>query len=234
MHNTDAFMKGKDRAKEVRGRLFAYDRLEPAKTALVVVDMQNVFVEEGQLVEVPEARDIVPNINALAAACRAAGMTIVWIQHTLDKDAEQGWPVWFRFAMTPEDKARFKAAMAPGTDGHKLYPDLDVRDGDLTVYKRRYSAFVQGSSVLDIELRQRGIDSVIITGTLTNVCCESTARDAYFLNYNVLFASDGTACLSDEEHNATLLAMHNFFGDVRSTQEIVEALKNNEHRFAAE
>lgn len=233
MHSLDMFKEKMGRAADIRGRLYAYETIDPSRTALVVVDMQNVFVARGQLVEVPEARDIVPNINALAAACRAAGMTVVWVQHTVDKDAEQGWPIWFEFAMTPEQKPKYVEAMSAGSDGHAIYPELDVEERDVTVYKRRYSAFAEGASAIDTVLRERGIDTIITTGTLTNVCCESSARDAYFKNYRIIFGSDATACLSDEEHNASLLAVHNFFGDVRDTDEILQALRDNEHRFPA-
>ena len=232
MHDTQHFLDARGRAEELRGRLFAYPNLEPEKTALVIVDMQNVFCAPGALVEVPEAREIVDNINALTTAARAAGMSVVWLRHTSDKDTEQGWPVFFKFGMTPDRKQAYLDEMSPGSDGHQIYSGLTVEDSDLVVDKRRFSGFAPGSSTLDTVLRERGIDTVIITGTLTNVCCESTARDAYFLNYKIIFGSDSTACLSDEEHNASLMNMHYFFGDVRSTDDILTALRHNEHRFA--
>ncbi|WP_321389547.1 isochorismatase family cysteine hydrolase [Emcibacter sp.] len=232
MHDIQAFLDVRGRAVDIRGRLFAYPELEPEKTALVIVDMQNVFCAPGALVEVPEARDIVPNINSLTTAARAAGMPVVWLRHTSDKDTEQGWPVFFRFGMTPDRKDAYLDAMSLGAEGHQIYSGLEVADSDLIVDKRRFSGFAPGSSTLDTVLRERGIDNIIITGTLSNVCCESTARDAYFLNYGIIFPSDANACLSDDEHNATLVNMHSFFGDVRSTDDILTALQHNEHRFA--
>ena len=231
MHDITPFLDARDTAEAIRGRLFAYPDIEPEKTALVIVDMQNVFCAPGQLVEVPMAREIVPNINRLAAAARASGMTVVWLRETLGTDAEQGWPIFFRFGMREDQQADFNAAMSPGSEGHQIYPDMEVEDGDLIINKRCFSAFAPGSSPLDQVLRERGIHAVIIAGTVTNVCCESTARDAYFLNYRIIFGSDLTAALSDEEHNATLKNMHYFFGDVRSTDDILDALKHNEHRF---
>lgn len=234
MHDIQPFLDVRDRAEAIRGRLFAYPELEPTKTALVIVDMQNVFCAPGGLVETPQARDIVPNINALTAAARAAGMAVVWLRQTLDEKAEQGWPIFFRFAMTPERKDGYLKAMRPGTQGHEIYSELTVEPTDIIINKMCFSGFAPGSSTLDTVLRGKGIDSVVIAGTLTNVCCESTARDANFLNYRIIFGSDITACLSDEEHNASLIAMHNFFGDVRSTEDILNALKHNEHRFREE
>jgi ureidoacrylate peracid hydrolase len=103
MHKIDTFKAVMGRAVEVRGKLFAFDKLDPARTALVVVDMQNVFVARGQVVEVPEARSIVANINELAAAFRAHGMAVVWLQQTYDQDMDDGWNLWFD-VMAPGDR----------------------------------------------------------------------------------------------------------------------------------
>ena len=118
-----------------------------------------------------------------------------------------------------------RQAFAPGDFGHDLYPDLNVLPGDLTVRKTRFSALVQGASDLDAILRARGIDTLIIVGTATNVCCESTARDAMMLNYKVFFVSDANACRTDEEHNATLAIMMIMFADVRPTDEMIALLR---------
>jgi ureidoacrylate peracid hydrolase len=95
---------------------------------------------------------------------------------------------------------------------------------DLKVNKNRFGAFVPGSSNLHEILQARHIDTLIITGTATNICCESTARDAMMMNYKVIFVSDGTATFNDEEHNATLGTMLAMFADVMSTDEVVGCL----------
>jgi ureidoacrylate peracid hydrolase len=95
---------------------------------------------------------------------------------------------------------------------------------DLKVKKSRFSAFVPGSSDLHVILQARNIDTVIVTGTATNVCCESTARDAMMMNYKVIFVSDATATFNDDEHNATLGIMLAMFADVMSTDELVGCL----------
>jgi ureidoacrylate peracid hydrolase len=92
------------------------------------------------------------------------------------------------------------------------------------VKKTRFGAFVQGSSKLHEILQARGIDTLIITGTATNVCCESTARDAMMMNYKVVFVSDGTATWTDDEHNAALGILLAQFCDVMSTDEVVDRL----------
>jgi ureidoacrylate peracid hydrolase len=102
---------------------------------------------------------------------------------------------------------------------------MTTADVDLVVEKTRYSAFLPGASTLDEQLRSRGIDTVIITGTLTNVCCESSARDAMMLNYNVVFVSDATAALSDSAHNATLSTIMQICADVMTADEVLERLE---------
>jgi ureidoacrylate peracid hydrolase len=121
-------------------------------------------------------------------------------------------------------QASMDAAFAEGSYGHSLWPELDVLPNDLKVKKNRFGAFVPGSSLLHTVLQERGIDTLIITGTATNVCCESTARDAMMMNYKVIFVSDGTATYNDEEHNATLGIMLAMFADVMTTDEVVSRL----------
>ncbi len=214
-----------ERALARRGRLHPFDTVDPARTALVVVDLQNGFMAPGQPAETPNAREIVPAVNRLAQATRAAGGTVVWIQNTITPESIQSWSVWFGDFGTAEWGPRMQRAFTPGDFGHALYPSLEVRPGDLTVRKTRFSAFVQGASDLDAILRARGIDTLIIVGTATNVCCESSARDAMMLNYKVFFVSDAYACRTDEEHNATLAIMMVMFADVRSTDEMIALLQ---------
>jgi ureidoacrylate peracid hydrolase len=206
-------------AMQQRGKLNRYDEIVGPQTALVVIDLQNVFMQPGAAVEVPTAREIVPNVNRLAAAMRAVGGKVVWVQMTLN-DQEQSWSVFF------EGERRREAfrQMQRGSHGHALYETLDVKADDLIVEKRRYSAFIQGASNINSILRGFGIDTVLITGTLTNVCCESSARDAMMLNYKVVFVSDANAALSDAEHNATLGTILRVFGDVATTDESIARL----------
>ena len=116
------------------------------------------------------------------------------------------------------------AELTPGARGFELHADLDVRPEDEILTKKRFSAFIQGSSDIDRYLRGAGIDTVIIAGTLTNICCKSSARDAMMLNYRLVFVSDANAALSDAEHNATLTSMLRVFGDIPTTDEAVALL----------
>jgi ureidoacrylate peracid hydrolase len=115
-------------------------------------------------------------------------------------------------------------ALTEGAEGAALWHELDIQPGDEHVIKRRFSALIQGSSDLGERLQAAGIDTVIITGTATNVCCESTARDAFMLNYRTLVVSDANATVSDEAHNASLNALFIRFADVFTTDEIVDLL----------
>jgi ureidoacrylate peracid hydrolase len=215
-------------AMQQRGKLNRYDTIVGPQTALVVIDLQNVFMLPGMPVEVPTAREIVPNVNRLAAAMRKAGGKVIWVQMTLN-DQEDSWSVFF------EGDSRNEAyrQLQRGSHGQALHAELDVKADDLVIEKRRYSAFIQGSSDIDKILRGVGIDTVVITGTLTNVCCESSARDAMMLNYKLVFVSDANAALSDAEHNATLGTVLRVFGDVASTDETISRLAPAHHVAAA-
>lgn len=160
-----------------------------------------------------------PNVNKLAAATRGAGGKVVWVKMCLEGQTE-AWRVFF----DGDPRRATLAELTPGAHGFELYAGLDVRPEDAIVMKRRYSAFIQGSSDIDRVLREAGIDTVIIVGTLTNVCCESSARDAMMLNYRLVFVSDANAALSDAEHNATLGSILRVFGDVASTNETIQLL----------
>ena len=221
MHNIEIAPEVVARVTQRRGSLHMFHHIDPQKTAHVVVDLQNGFMAPGAVAEIATAREIVPNVNRISAALRAAGGLVVYIQNTFDEDAVENWGVFFDMFCSTERRPRMIEAFTPGNFGHEVYAGLDVLPGDLKVRKSRYGAFVPGSSGLHEILQERGITTLIITGTATNVCCESTARDAMMLNYQVLFISDGNATHTDAEHNATLTALANCFADVVSTEHCV-------------
>ena len=207
-----------------RGKEHVFDDFDPTRTALIVVDLQNGFMMPGvAFAEIPEAREIVPNVNRLAAALRAAGGTVVWIVTTYEPAVDREWSTYYRLS-TPANGAKRSAALTKGAKGHEIWPELEVKPGDPIVEKKRFSAFIQGSSELDKVLKARGIDNLLITGTVTGVCCESTARDAMMLNYKTIMVSDANAAATDAEHNATLANILRIFGDVMSTDEVVARL----------
>jgi len=213
-----------DRVLKRRELLHVFADIDPTRTAHIVVDLQNGFMAPGQPAEIPAAREIVPDVNRISAVLRTAGGLVVYIQNTIDDAAKQAWSNWFTHMSGGKRRQAMEAAFADGSYGHSLWPGLEVLPGDLKVKKTRFGAFVPGSSELHAVLQARNIDTVIITGTATNVCCESTARDAMMMNYKVIFVSDGTATHTDEEHNATLGIMASNFADVMSTNEVVACL----------
>jgi ureidoacrylate peracid hydrolase len=216
-----------DRVIARRGREHIFDNLEPARTALVVVDMQNGFMlPEVAHTLCPMAEKIVPSINRLAGALRATGGSVVWIQTTFTEETLKSWSTYYEISR-PEQNARRAAALKAGSKGHELWAGLDVRAEDLIVEKQRFSAFIQGSSNLAEVLRSRGLDTILVTGTVTGVCCESTARDAMMLNFRTVMVSDGNAAMTDEEHNASLIGFYLTFGDVMSTDMLIACLERN-------
>ena len=213
-----------DRVLKRRDQLHVFNDLEPARTAHLVVDLQNGFMAPGQPAEIATAREIVPNVNRISASLRACGGLNVFIRNTIDAEAKQGWSNWFAHMSGTRRADAMDAAFAEGSFGHAIWPGLEVLQGDIKVNKRRFGAFVPGSSDLHAVLQARNIDTIIVTGTATNVCCESTARDAMMMNYKVIFVSDGTATFNDDEHNATLGIMLAMFADVMTTDEVVQRL----------
>lgn len=223
-----------DRAYLSHGRATLFDSLDMSRTAHVIVDLQNGFMLPGAPIEVPEAREIVDNVNAISAAVRKAGGVNAFLRYTSDPDEPMKWDVFFKNYMSPERSAQQVKTFAAGSEMHALYAGLDIAEDDLIFDKTRFSGMIPGTCEMDDALKARGIDTMIITGTLTNCCCESTARDAMQMGYNVIFVTDGNATLTDEEHNATLLSMGAIFADLKTAAEVVALAEAGAMATAAE
>lgn len=210
-----------------RGRAHVYERFDPRHAALIVIDMQNAFMMPGVAHALcPTAVEIVSNVNRLAAAMRRVGGTVVWVISTFGDASLRNWPVLHEMA-GPERTAPRIAALAEGSVGHRLWHELDAQLADLTVVKTKYSAFLPESSNLAQVLRERGIDTVLVTGTVTNVCCESSARDAMMMNFRTVMVTDANAAMTDEDHNNALRAFYLSFGDILATDDIVTYLERH-------
>lgn len=220
MHKIDIPEEILAKPRARRGRVDVFDSLDPARTALVVIDMQTYFLEPGGFLEVPYSRDIVDNINRLAAALRQGGGKVYWTQHSFIPE----WTAWYGVMASGEFAERMITESAPDSPGYPIHADMDVQPADVALHKTRYSAMLPDGCDLDAHLKKTGVDTVIVTGTLTNVCCESTARDAMMMNYKVVFVADSNATRTDEEHNATLKAVIQVIGDVRTTDDVVGLL----------
>jgi ureidoacrylate peracid hydrolase len=227
MHKSAIYPSVIERIEQRRGGIRVFDRLDSKRTAHVVVDLQNGFMAPGAVAEIAQAREIVPAVNRISEAVRDAGGLVVYIQNTFDEVAIRTWSTYFDHFCSPSRRQRMIEAFTPGADGHALWFGLDVRPQDLKVCKRRFGAFVPGSSDLHAILQERGVDTLIITGTASQVCCESTARDAMMLNYKVFFVADGNATFTDEEHSATVSAMAYTFCDVIGSEALIGLIKRD-------
>ncbi|OVZ64701.1 isochorismatase [Pigmentiphaga sp. NML080357] len=215
-----------DRVIARRGRYHLHDRLEAKHTALVVIDMQPTFVAPGSPAEVPESRSIVGNINALARTVRRQGGLVVWVTHA-NQQVGRGsdWSAFYDYFVAADVRARTIAANAPRPASEALWQEMEAAEGDVHLGKNRYSALAHGSSGLERVLRSAGITHLLIAGTKTNICCESTGRDAMMLDFFPIMVEDCLAALSDEEHRASLETFVQNFGDVRQAGEIEGLLR---------
>ena len=208
-----------DRVMQKRGKLAVFDKFEPKKTALLVIDMQNFYVGE-----IASVVGIIPNINKIAQRMRALGGHVFWVGMTAGEKGDSRWRIYHDYFFTREKGANHRDQLSPGHDGHKFHKDLDIKPGDEIVYKSRFSPFVKGASNLDEILRAKGVDSLIVTGTATNMCCESAARDAMMIDYKVVMVADANGARYPEDHLAGLTSFYQSFGDVRTTQEVLDDL----------
>jgi ureidoacrylate peracid hydrolase len=224
MHQVGVRQEIIDRVLARRGRYHWFDRLDAQKTALLVIDMQEAFCAPGSPAEVPVARNIVPAINELIGPLRKLGVAVIWVLHANShEDGRSDWDLFFNHVVADEVRARTLESLAPGRQA--VWSELDVAAADHTVIKNRYSAFISGSSRLERLLRSLDIDTLLIAGTKTNVCCEATARDAMMLDFKIVLVSDCCAALSDEEHRATLENIIQQFGDVMTGPEVLQRLR---------
>jgi len=200
------------------------DVIDPAKTAMIVVDMQNDFVAVGAPMETPAARAMVPKLAEALKICRDAAIRVIFTAHVHRRD---GCDMGLFDDMHPPIANR--DALVDGTPGVDIYSELAPAPGEHVIKKHRYSGFF--GTDLDIILREWGIDTVIVSGTTTENCCHATARDAMFRNYRVVFLSDATATYdypdrgfgplpNADVHHATLIILAASTAHVMSVAEM--------------
>ncbi len=224
MHKIQITQQAIDIATRRRGRIQPFPTIEPRKTALLVVDLQTGFMAPGAVAEIPAAREIVPNVNRIANALRSAGGLVVWVISTYGAAAAKDWNTFFDFIIPGEAGERFRMAFSEGRPEHTLWHELDHQPDDLVVAKNRLTPFADPARRLETMLRDRGIDMVLVTGTVTNVCCECTARDAAMRNFKTIMISDANASRNDAEHNATLSIFLQAMGGVMDTDETLRLI----------
>jgi ureidoacrylate peracid hydrolase len=213
-----------ERVMRRRGSLHAFNHLEANKTALLAIDMQNWMIDPALPTAVRYGIEIVEPANAVADVLRDAGGTIVWVKMIGNEQIQKEWGVFYD-SVIANQRDLFVSLLREEGEGGEIYPGMHVHPNDLISRKTRYSCVLAESSDLHKRLVERGIDTVIIAGAVTNVCCESSARDAMMMNYKTVVLADACAAHTDEEHNASLSNLLNMFADVRTSEEVVGLLK---------
>jgi len=201
--------------------------LDPARTALLVVDMQRAFVEPGQAMEVPPARDVVPRIQELIGIFREKGLPVVFTEFTYSpaapllvgelhpehRPAAPGAPTGFGLP---------SSSCLEGEDNARVIPDLAPRADELVIRKHYYDGF--NGTVLDGALRARGVTTLVITGTMTDICVLGTVIGGFNREYRMIVVEDGVATLWPEIQRATLDIIRRAYARVLSAKELSDEL----------
>jgi nicotinamidase-related amidase len=203
--------------------LNAFDALDTPGAVLVNIDMQSIFIDEGAVYGNSHARDVVGAVNALSAAMRRAGYPVIWTRQTYAGEG-LGAPAAWQYDLSDPTVAAAVATLRAGEPGHGLHAGMAVEPGDIVIDKFRYGALSCPVGALRAALERGAATMVVIAGTLTNVCCESTARELNMAGYKVIVVSDAMAAVTDAEHNAALLNLRLTFADVKSTADILRMI----------
>ncbi|PSJ62977.1 cysteine hydrolase family protein [Pseudaminobacter soli (ex Li et al. 2025)] len=188
-------------------------RLEPARTAVIVVDMINEFCKPGGAMVLPGYEKLVPPQLSVIEAAREAGAPVIWVHdaHRRDMRRDREW-----VKRTPH--------CVEGTWGTEIIGDLGARDDEIHIIKRRYSSFFQTD--LDMTLRDMLVDQLVIFGVVTNICVRSTVHDAFFNGYEVVVPSDCCAATGPREQESSLYDIATHFGIVSDAEHVVGALRS--------
>ena len=187
-------------------------KLLPKNSALLVIDMQRYFLERSSHAYVPSSKAILENIRALIKAYRKLSLPVVFTRYAVPKGEDPGaMGRWWGDVLREEDELSEIV--------HPIAPSPE----EIVLRKSQYSAFV--GTDLEKILRKRRVKSVIVTGVLTHLCCETTARDAFMRGFDVFFVIDGTASDREELHVSSLRTLTDGFAIPMTTAEVVKRLK---------
>lgn len=202
------------------------EKVDPRHTALLIIDMQNDFIADEGLIaregrEVSQAKEMAKNLPRLINCARAAGVFVVFVRNVYTSDNN-----FYLSDVWLEQAARKRAGgytripvCAADSWGGDFYGEVRPEPHDPIVTKHRYSAFY--NTDLDTILRSNGIRTVVLTGVVTNVCVETSAREAFVRDYYVVVASDGTAAYQQDDHDMTLRNVDRFFGETASMEDLM-------------
>lgn len=188
-------------------------KLNRAKAALLVVDMQKFFLTPGVDAYTEGGSAIIPNLKKLIKAFRAAGRPVIYTRHVHKADkSDAGIMGWWWQGMCLE-----------GSPESEVHPEIAPLPGEKVIFKHRYSSFY--NTDLEIVLRCLGIEDVVVTGIMTNLCCETTAREAYMRDFRVFFPADGTGASHEDMHQATLLNLSFGFAAITTVDDLILQIK---------
>lgn len=213
-HITPSSLKSKVKNWQKEIALYNVHRMRPSlkSSCLLVVDMQNFFLDPGGPAFIPGGLAVLPNVSKLIKSFRRRKLPVIYTAHVhKSKELDAGIMGWWWGGMILEN-----------TWEAEIHPDLAPLPEEKIIYKHRYSAFY--NTDLEIVLRCLKVTDLVITGVMTNLCCESTARDAYFRDYRVFFPMDATGAVNEELHLATLKNVAYGFAFVTTAEGILRGL----------
>jgi len=191
-------------------------QLSAEKSALLVIDMQKFFLEPGSPTFTCGGLAILATVKRLIDAFRAAGRPVVYSRHVHKADgSDAGIMGWWWEGMCIE-----------GSPESEVHDDIAPRADERVIFKHRYSAFY--NTGLETVLRCLKVEDLVVSGIMTNLCCESTARDAYYRDYRVFFPADATGSVTEEMHLASLLNLAFGFAFVTTADEVMRQLGKQE------
>ncbi len=205
--------KGKEWLQQISPNNTHIMQLRRDKTALLVVDMQKFFLDPVSPTFACGGQAIIPNLKKVIQSFRQAGLPVIYTKHVHHPDnLDAGIMGWWWAGMCIE-----------GSPESEIHSELSPNHNEKVILKHRYSAFY--NTDLETVLRSLKVEDLVITGTMTNMCCESTARDAYYRDYRVFFLADGTGTISEEMHLASLLNLAYGFSFITTVNSILDQLK---------
>lgn len=188
-------------------------QLDRGKAALLVIDMQEFFLDPESPTFTCGGVAVLPNVKRLIAAFRKAGRPVIFTRHVHHPEGhDAGIMGWWWEGMCLE-----------GSPESEIHGDIAPFANEKVIFKHRYSTFY--NTDLETVLRCHKIEDVVITGIMTNMCCESTARDAYYRDYRVFFPADGTGSVNEEMHLASLINLAFGFALVTTTDKIIRQIR---------
>lgn len=186
--------------------------INPGKTALMVIDMQKFFLDPKSGTFTEGGLAVIPKIQKLIAAFRSKNLPVIFTEHV---HHEQGFDLgimgWW-----------WKSNCVEGSPDSVTCDELMPLPNEKIIRKHRYSAFY--NTDLETVLRSMKIEDLVISGIMTNMCCESTARDAYYRDYRVSFLADATGAINEEMHCASLLNLSLGFANITTADKIINQL----------